>query len=153
MVSLPVGAKRLEFPNIDRTVISAHCTGAFAQNFLRAKTPAYLGKIGSQPEYIGGFIILSPFYGEQSPGNVIVQRAPDNAWFRSGAMNAARGFNDCLLFAITREDHIEVFQPFNRRLFRGSARGNMDPLDPSRVKIKGFGIVRFFLGEKQKFIQ
>jgi hypothetical protein len=67
-------------------------------------------------------------------------------------VDAPGGFDFCLGFVISQEDHLEIREPFGGFLFGRRARGNVDAFDPGGVKFQVFAIVILYFGKEQKFV-
>jgi hypothetical protein len=82
--ALPIRAKRFQFADVDRAIVPANGTRSFAQNFLRTQSPAHFRQVRSRAKNIRGVFVLALFDGKQCAGNIIAQRARDDAQLRDG---------------------------------------------------------------------
>ena len=142
MLALPVGAEGFAFADVDRPVIPGDGAGAFAQDFLRAETPAHFRKIGSQAENVGCIVVATLLDGEQRFGDVIMHRAAHDARLGGRAVDAARRFDQRLPLAIAQKDRLKILDPLGGVLLRRRGGRDTHALPTVRVEVEGLGVVR-----------
>ncbi len=141
MLALPVGAECFALADIDRPGVAGDGAGAFAEHFLRAKPPANFRKIGGQAKNIGGIVITTLLDGDQRFGDVIMDRAAQDARLGGRTVDAAGRFDHCLLLAIPHKDRLEILDPLSGGLLRSRSVFDVNALPAVGVKVESLRVI------------
>jgi len=141
VLALPVGAESLAFADIDRPGVAGDGAGALAEHFLRAKPPANFREIRGEAKNIGSIVITTLLDGKQRLGDVIMDRAAQDARLGGRTVDAAGRFDNSLLLAIPQKDRLEILDPLSGVLLRSWSVFDVNALPAVGVKVESLRVI------------